>query len=126
MMGVMHKNASTVLVVEDEPLMRMQVAMELSVVGFRVLETATADHALTVLESGQPIDVLFTDVHMPGEHNGLSLAGVTLARWPHIGVLVTSGVFQPEVPTPARFVAKPYDMAEVVLEIKRLLGSFRI
>jgi two-component system, response regulator PdtaR len=124
-MEVAQDRVPTVLVVEDQTLMRMQVATELSDAGFRVLEAPTADEALRLLESGPPIGVLFTDVQMPGCYDGLSLARLAIARWPHLGVLVTSGLSQPVIPLPARFIAKPYHIAKVIFEIDRLLGSFR-
>jgi CheY-like chemotaxis protein len=125
-MGVAQKSASTVLVVEDEPLTRMHAAIGLADGGFDVLEAASADEALTILKGGPPVDVLFTDVQMPGSHDGISLARVTFTRWPHIGVLITSGLFQPVIPAPARFIEKPYELPEIILEVELLLGAFRI
>ena len=69
-----------VLVVEDEVLVRMIVAEVLSEAGFTVLESASADAALTVLETRRDVQVLVTDVNMPGSLDGLGLAQIVVDR----------------------------------------------
>lgn len=106
-----------VLVVEDEPLVRSFNADMLSDAGFEVLEAADAVEALRVLESRDDIQVVFTDVEMPGSIDGFDLAMRIGAQWPDIGVLVTSGRRYPnEVFTASsrRFVPKPFRVAQVV------------
>ena len=79
--------------------------------GFTVVEAATADAAWTILESRSDIDVLFTDIEMPGSMNGYALAGPVAERWPHIRLVLTSGRCRPaasDVPDHGRFVPKPY------------------
>ena len=100
-----------VLVVEDEPLVRMNAAVELEDEGFEVIEAATARAALAILEKRNGlIDALFTDVDMPGDMNGLELAGIVHHRWPHIALLITSGVVRAPSVLPGRgiFLEKPY------------------
>lgn len=118
-----------VLVVEDEPLVRMTAADELDEAGFRVLEAMNADEALKVLEarSGE-VQVLFTDVHMPGSMDGMELAEEVHQRWPHILLLISSGRAQPdpdEIPDHGRFLPKPYYGATLVHSIIGMMQTQR-
>src|SRR3712207_4874932 len=83
-----------VLVVEDEPMIRMFAADVLEDEGFEVVEAATAPAALALLEKRQDVAALFTDIDMPGGMNGLELARIVTERWPHIALVVTSGVYR--------------------------------
>lgn len=106
-----------VLVVEDEPLLRMFNADMLIDAGFDVLEASDASEALHLLETTNDIRVVFTDVEMPGAIDGFALARRIGAQWPQISVLVTSGRRYPEeVFTAATrcFVPKPFRAAQVV------------
>jgi response regulator RpfG family c-di-GMP phosphodiesterase len=85
---------AVVLVVEDEPLIRLLAAEVLEEEGFDVLEAATAPAALALLEKRPEVQALFTDIDMPGGMNGLELAQVVHERYPHIALVVTSGVFR--------------------------------
>ncbi len=99
-----------VLLVEDEPLVRLVVADLLNEAGCRVIEAAHAAEALAVLEAGLPVDVLLTDVDMPPGMNGYQLANDVHRRWPAIEILVTSGRQWPgegDLPGGAAFLAKP-------------------
>ena len=80
-----------VLVVEDEPLLRVFNADMLTDAGFDVLEAANADEALRMLETVSDIRVVFTDVEMPGALDGYALAQRIETLWPEIGVVITSG-----------------------------------
>src|ERR687898_2055622 len=85
-----------VLVVEDEPLVRMTAVDELEEAGFHVLEAANADVALAVLEArSDEVQVLFTNVDMPGSMDGMALAEQVYQRWPHIRLLISSGYARP-------------------------------
>jgi CheY-like chemotaxis protein len=84
--------APVVLVVEDEWLVRATAADELEEAGFQVLEAANADIALTVLEArSSEVQVLFTDIDMPGTMDGVALAEQVHRWWPHIVLLLSSG-----------------------------------
>lgn len=83
--------AQTILVVEDELLIQMCVADYLRDCGYRVLEASTVDEAIAVVNAETSIDIVFTDVHMPGTRNGFDLTRWLNANRPHIKVLVTSG-----------------------------------
>src|SRR5918995_5251512 len=114
-----------VLVVEDEPLVRMTAADELEEAGFQVLEAANADVALRVLEArSNEVQVLFTDVHMPGSMDGMALAEQVHQRWPHIRLLISSGYARPhpdEIPDNGHFVPKPYRGDTLVQHIAEMM-----
>ena len=98
------------LVAEDEFLLRMEAADTLADAGYKVLEVASADAALRYLEEKDGVDLLFTDVNMPGDLNGFDLAREVATRWPEIVIVVCSGATQPgpgDLPSKARFIDKP-------------------
>ena len=104
-------NPLVILLVEDEVLVRMVAADVLEDAGFTVLESASAEEALTLLETRSDVQVLFTDVNMPGALDGLGLAQTVHNRSPEISILIGSGRIRPcpaELPPGARFIAKPY------------------
>lgn len=110
-----------VLVVEDEVLVRMDVSSSLSDQGFNVYEARDAGEAMSILESGKRIQVLFTDVEMPGAMDGLALSAVVHARWPTLKIIVTSGhrtVRREHLPEGAVFFPKPYDPRRIAKAIE--------
>jgi CheY-like chemotaxis protein len=127
MMNSYSHNAPVVLLVEDEPLVRMAAADDLQDAGFHVLEAANADVALAVLETcSDDVQVLFTDIDMPGSMNGLVLAENVQQRWPHISLLISSAYHRPhpgQLPDDGRFVPKPYCSDDVVQQIRELVTS---
>lgn len=82
---------ATVLVVEAELLIRMDVFDQLQIEGFQTLEAGTGQEALHEMEGDGQIDVVFKDVDMPGDVNGIVLAHEVRERWPSVGIIVTSG-----------------------------------
>jgi CheY-like chemotaxis protein len=113
-----------VLLVEDEPLVRMCAADILEDEGFEVIEAATAPAALSILEKRDDVTALFTDIDMPGGMNGLELAGIVHARWPHIALVVTSGRYRvgaDHLPGDGIFIGKPYAAAAPVRIIRELM-----
>ncbi|WP_430242582.1 response regulator [Neorhizobium sp. DAR64861/K0K2] len=99
-----------ILVVEDDGLIRMDLADVLSDSGFGVVEAANADQALALLEAGIPVKAMLTDIDMPGSMNGIKLANLTASRWPECRIIVISGRFSPDqgsLPQGARFLSKP-------------------
>jgi CheY-like chemotaxis protein len=115
---------TSILVTEDEQLVRMVIVQALLDEGFEVLEAEHSEAALVVLEnSARRIHVLFTDIQMPGTMDGLALAHHTSKHWPWIGLLVTSARPQPgraAFPRNSRFVAKPYEHHQVIRHIREL------
>src|ERR1700689_944804 len=105
-----------VLIVEDEPLVRLCAVETVEAAGYEVIEAANANEAIRILESRRDIRVVFTDIHMPGSMDGLKLAHAVRNRWPPIKLIVTSGrelVRAQDMPDGARFFAKPYDPVEI-------------
>lgn len=114
----------TILVVEDEVLLRLEVAEYLRAQGFRVLEAADADEALKLLSSSsERIELLFSDVNMPGSTDGLGLARWVRENQPWVEVILTSGNSRPEIKTAwdGVLIEKTYDYAAVALQIRLLL-----
>lgn len=107
---------TVVLIVEDEPIVRMFAMEGLEAEGFEVETAGNAAQAIKCLEGRSDIDVMFTDVTMPGVMDGLALAKSVHQRWPLIDIIVTSGKQRPangEMPDGAWFVPKPYDLEKV-------------
>ena len=105
-----------VLVVEDEPLVRIDIADSLVDAGFEVIEAANAAEAIAALESYADIRLIFTDIDMPGSMDGLKLASAVRDRWPPVKIIVTSGhrnLRDDELPIEGRFFSKPYNHVEV-------------
>ena len=105
-------NIPAVLIVEDEPLVRMGAVKIIEDAGFDVIEAASADEAIRILECRSDIRVVFTDIHMPGSMDGLKLAHAVRNRWPPIKIIVTSGrdlITEQDLPEGGRFFTKPYD-----------------
>ena len=114
----------TILVVEDVVLVRLVAADQLRQQGFEVVEASSADEAMRLLNAGVPIDLVFSDVHLPGS----SLDGFELARWigdkkPKVKVLLTSG----QVPSPGPggevLLVKPYKYPELIQRLRALLSE---
>lgn len=114
---------AVVLLVEDEPLIRELGVAVLEDAGFHVVAAENASEALQVLEAGLDPKVLFTDVQMPGDINGLQLARAARDRLPKIEVLVSSGEHfagQADLPERGRFLRKPYALEEMVRQVGEL------
>jgi CheY-like chemotaxis protein len=116
---------ATVLMVEDEILIRVAVTEYLRKLGYTVVEAADATEAIAVFSSGEPIDAVLCDVDLPGAMDGLSLI-----RWIHglhsvPPVLLTSGrIARPTRKTPDGFImAKPYRLAELAACLESMLAS---
>ena len=113
-----------VVVAEDEPLILMETVDHLTDEGFQVLEARNADEALAILALDPSIiHVLFTDVQMPGEMDGIALSHHVSTHWPWIGLLVTSAHAAPradDLPVGCRFIPKPYKRAHVANHLREL------
>ena len=114
------------IVVEDEPLIRMELVDILESEGITVLETWSGDAALRILETRGPVDLLLTDVHMPGALDGVALAHEVKRRWPGTAVIICSGQLVNALralPQGARFVDKPFSTELMVGTIRASLGE---
>ena len=100
------------VVVDDDFLIRMDVASTLEDAGFETLEACDGDKAIILLaDTCDSVALLFTDVQMPGSRDGFALAREVARRWPDIGIVVASGTRRPgsdELPKGATFIAKPF------------------
>lgn len=107
----------SVMVVEDDPILRIDAVMLFEEAGLDVVEMESADDALAYLfERAHDLAAIFTDVQFPGDADGFDLAGAVATHWPHIAVLVTSGRALPpgDLPPSVRFVEKPWRPLDVL------------
>lgn len=113
----------TMLIVEDEPLIRMCAVDFAEEAGYAALEAKDATEAMTILESGTDVAVLFTDITLPGGMNGLDLADRAAARWPAMRIMLASGGLAglPEDVAPGAYrLPKPYGMAQFLAALEEL------
>lgn len=116
----------SVLVVEDEFLVRMDVADQLRDEGYKVFEAKNADEAVRLLETEPSIQILFTDIDMPGSMDGLKLAAAVRDRWPPVKIVITSGhrqVDAADIPDGSVFYPKPYHHQAIVASFRQLLSE---
>ena len=117
---------SVVLVVEDELMLRMRAVDIVEDAGFIPVEAVNADEAIEILGSRDDISLLFTDIQMPGSMDGLRLAHLVHARWPHIKIILVSGqmaVTDDDKPEGSRFFPKPLEIPQMIREIQAMIGS---
>ncbi|HEV7433903.1 MAG TPA: response regulator [Pseudorhizobium sp.] len=115
-----------VLVVEDEPLLRLNIVDNLADAGFVVSEASNASEAIMVLNQNHDIRLVFTDVDMPGSMDGIRLAAYIRDRWPPLKIIVTSGyrrVSDGDIPPESHFFSKPYDPRKIVRSMQQMLTS---
>jgi CheY-like chemotaxis protein len=122
------RQSPTVLVVEDEWLVRATVADYLRECGYRVLEAGNADEAMTAFNADDRIAVMFTDVQMPGSMDGWGLARWVRRERPGVKVIITSGVARAseaagDLCEDGPLMAKPYGHAELERRIRMLLAQ---
>jgi two-component system, response regulator PdtaR len=120
------ESRQVILIVEDEPLLRMLAVELVEEAGFVALEAADAHEAITLLESRPDISLLFTDINMPGSMDGLKLAHAVRDRRPPVKILLVSGQVPPwqaDLPPHSRFIGKPYRAAVMVEELRSMVGS---
>jgi PAS domain S-box-containing protein len=117
----------TVLVVEDNAQLRRAAARQLAELGYQVREAEHAAAALAILSGGARVDLLFTDVVMPGSTDGLELAQQAMRRWPGVKVLLTSGFpavrgrNQHMTENPFPLLNKPYRYEELAGAVREAL-----
>ena len=115
---------SRVLVVEDDGDLRELVVTVLSDLGYSVLEAGNADEALETLVSRNDIDLLFTDIVMPGR-NGFELAREAVHRRPGLKLLYTTGFAREVGPADVKapVLKKPYRLSQMATYVARALGG---
>jgi two-component system, response regulator PdtaR len=115
-----------VLVVEDEPLIRMAAVDLVENAGYAALEAGNADEAIRILEQRADIRLVFTDIDMPGTMDGLKLARLVRDRWPPVHIILVSGktlVDRGDLPSGAEFFPKPYAEPVIRDAMLRFLGG---
>lgn len=116
-------NKPVVLVVEDEPLVRLFASDMFEEAGFEVLQAPNATVAIATMEGRPDVRVVFTDVDMPGGISGIRLAACIRARWPSVQIIVTSGERWPAdepVLADVEFFPKPYLHDRVLDAVNRM------
>ena len=114
-----------VLVVEDEMVLRMRAVDIVEDAGFTSVEAVNAGEAIAILESRSDIDLLFTDIQMPGSMDGLKLAHAVYKRWPPIKIILVSGQLKLaniDIPADSRFFGKPLEARELIAEMQNMIG----
>lgn len=115
---------SVVLVVDDEPFIRDATAELLEEPGFATIRASNSDGAIHELELNPRTRILFTDLNMPGAMRGDGLVAYVEARWPAIGLIITSGhAVRAEIRVPDRcvFVSKPYGIENVASIMRHMI-----
>ena len=118
----------TVLVVEDETMVRMPIAEYLRDCGYNVLEAADASEAIAAMRAEGPVSLVFSDIRMPGKMDGFGLAEWFQSHYPSVPVLLTSGYnggrnLPVDQISRTRFIEKPYSQMQVARQIAALLGA---
>lgn len=110
------------LVVEDELLIRMLVADVLRDAGYDVIEAISGDEALEILKAGVVVDLVLTDVRMPGSTDGLALLAFVRQNLAKLPVILTSGHLAPEIALAegaVKFLAKPYRVQDALAVVEQ-------
>lgn len=113
------KPRTTILVVEDEFLVRMATMLRLQQAGYRVLDADSAEAARCALAE-KHVDLVFSDIRLPGRLNGLGLAAWVKDVHPEVPILLTSARDVPH-PHEHAFIEKPYRMADLLKVLAKLL-----
>lgn len=114
------------LIVEDSVLVRMGAVDLVQSMGYEALEAGDADGAIRILESRDDVDMVFTDVQMPGSMDGIKLSHYIRKGWPPVKLIVASGnaiLEESSLPTGSRFFSKPYDDHAIRDAMADLLSS---
>jgi len=119
------RGRETLLLVEDNPDVQEVAVMLLEQLGYRVLHAQSADAALQLLASGKAVDLVFTDIVMPGELDGMALARQVKEEYPDIAVLLTTGYAKAANASESGFpiLRKPYQLAALARAIRDALDA---
>jgi len=115
----------TILIVDDEPLLRFDLVDFFEQAGWRVFDAGTADAAIALLDAHPYIRVVLTDVQMPGGMDGLKLAHHVRERFPPTALFVVSGhipVAESDLPAQAVFLPKPFDPHRLLRQIEAIVS----
>jgi CheY-like chemotaxis protein len=119
--GESHK--PVILLVEDDVLVRFTTADILREAGFDVLEAVDASEALALLTTGHPLDLVITDIRMPGHMDGVQLTSIIKNSRPNLPVALLSSHLERPEHQADEFIPKPYHPEALVEVVKRLIGA---
>jgi two-component system, response regulator PdtaR len=114
---------ASILIVEDEALIRMNAVKMIGDAGYTTREASNADDAIAILNNRPEMGAVFTDINMSGSICGLKLARAIRDRWPPIHLIVTSGLCAENELPGAYFVRKPYENARVIALLHELFDD---
>ncbi len=123
--GRRERLTSTIILVEDEALVRMVVAEDFRDAGYVVIECSSGDEAWDLLMTGAEVDLLFSDVHMPGRLDGLALATVAREKMPDLPIIIASGRLPAIKAAAYVFMVKPFSSEAALHHIAHLLNADR-
>lgn len=115
-----------VLVVEDEPILRLDAISMVEKAGFEAVEALSSADAIQLLEERLDIRLVYMDLDMPRSRKGIEIAAAIRKRWPPIEIILTAAYFtrdSVELPERAEFYSKPIDHAQVIAVMQRLIAS---
>lgn len=116
-----------VLVIDDDPVIRLFASDFIADSGFEALEAADANEAVQILESRGDIHAIFTDIDMPGSTGGLKLAHAVRDRWPPIHIIITSALAaNREMPVGSHFSMKTYDPDHILAMLRDIAALGRV
>ncbi len=117
-------SGETILVVEDNPDVKSVAVTLLEQLNYRAVAVDDAKSALNMLASGSPVDLVFTDVMLPGDVDGVMLAQTIGKRYPHVPILLTSGYAKALTGRHGLpILRKPYQLAALAEAIRRTLSG---
>jgi CheY-like chemotaxis protein len=114
-----------VLVVEDEPILRLDAISMVEEAGFEAVEALSSADAITLLEQRLDIRLVYMDLDMPRSRKGIEIAAAIRKRWPPIEIILTAAYFtrdSVQLPERAEFYPKPINHAEVIAAMQRLVA----
>lgn len=113
-----------ILVIDDEPIVRLDAREILEDAGYVVTEAASADAAMPLLSDGGTVEAILTDIDMPGTLDGLQLARWVDGQMPEVAIVIMSGHQLPrreDLPLKATFVAKPFSTSVLLQQVAEAL-----
>ena len=120
-------SGQTVLVVDDNPNVASFVATLLGEIGYRTRRAASASEALSILEAGETVEAVFSDIVMPGDINGINLAGIVHQKWPGTAVVLATGYSEQLAKhgstAGAEILLKPYRVDELAAALARAFAA---
>ena len=122
-------DGESILVVEDDPLVREAAMQRLEALGYVVAEASNTAAAMAHIGRGEPVDLVFSDIILPGGPSGLEMSAMLRQRHPGIPVLLTSGhasgVYRDEQETSQtpEILAKPYSLRDLAFAVRRCLSA---